>query len=115
MSKYEQDVQISKAMKPLDEEGLDLARLAIKHYLDDSCGTHFGLIAPKMGYLTIFKTRFTTSNEEYAYKMIQFMIDEVSLGGIKYVEFNKEEKYVEIWLGNEHYALVLIDTLFVEL
>ena len=119
IKKYDQDKQISKAMPVMDQEALDLAEALIEKYLRANKSTHYGLIAPGVSYITIFICEFPKTSSHFAREILKFATTDPGLiesyGEIKYVDTSRDETYVEIWLGEEHFALMPVDSLFVEL
>lgn len=119
MTKYEYDKQIATQLPPLTAEGIKQATTDIKNFLaKQTLNQYLMLLSNELNYYTIFKKASIKTDYGLAEEIIKFILENsflmVTVGPVKLVEENSNG-YMEIWIGNEHFALFPCDQLVVNI
>lgn len=120
MTKYEYDKQIATQLPPLTAEGIKQAITDIENFLaKQKSNQYLMLLSNELNYYTIFNKKKTVKTiYGISEEIMNFILEDSFLmgtvGPVKLVEENSNS-YMEIWIGNEHFALFPCDQLVVNI
>lgn len=118
LNKNDLDKSIAKSLPALENNELKEAQNLIDDYLKRNRPFRYlMLLSNELHYYTIFDTEVMITDIGIARKLIEFItLDSYlqnNIGAVKLIE--EADNYIEIWIGECHFALFVCDSFIVKM
>lgn len=115
MTKNELDKQTAKALPVLSPIEISAAIESNYNFIADNESKNYMLWSKEISYFTIFEMNKNKNEKENFQEIVNFISTDnfltKEIGFLKLIETN--ENFIEVWIGETHFALFPCDDFFV--